>query len=243
MRFIILAVLSYVMIVPVSGQLSKTIKKAKKEVNKASKVLGSGDLSADEIGAGLKEALLKGAQNGSDKAAAVDGFFKNPEIKIPFPKDAKKVATSLKKIGMQDEVRKFVKTLNRSAEMAAGEAKPIFVDAIKEMSIKDAVGILNGEDQQGATNYLKSSSSEKLTKKISPIITKALQATDATKYYKELITAYNNLPMVQKKNADLGEYATQKTLDGLFFLVGEEEKQIRNNPAARTSDLLKKVFN
>ena len=205
--------------------------------------IGSGELSKDEIAMGLKEVLVKGAQSGLDKASAVDGFLKNPKIKIPFPKDARKVASSLKKIGMENEVKKFVRTLNRSAEMAAGEVKPVFVDAIKDMSIKDAVGILYGQDQQGATNYLKGSSSERLTQSIGPIISKALDATDATKYYKELIKAYNGLPFVKKKNADLDEYATQKTLDGLFFLVGEEEKKIRKNPSARTSDLLRKVFN
>ena len=153
------------------------------------------------------------------------------------------MADALKRIGMEKEVKRFVKTLNRSAEMAASEAKPIFVDAIKEMSVKDAWGILNGADKQGATNYLKESSSDKLTKKINPIISKSLDATDATRYYKDLIKRYNKLPFVTKKNADLNEYATQKTLDGLFFLVGEEEAKIRDNPAARTSDLLKKVFN
>ncbi len=229
------------MVVPASAQLKKSIKKVKKELSDIK--LSKEELSKDEVVAGLKEALVKGAEEGSNKASEVDGFLKNPEIKIPFPKDTRKVADALTKIGMEKEVNKFVKTLNRSAELAAGEAKPIFVDAIKEMSVIDAWGILNGEDKQGATNYLKNSSSERLTERISPIVSKALDSTEATKYYRKLIKRYNKLPFVTKKNADLSEYATQKTLDGLFFLVGQEEMKIRDNPAARTSDLLMKVFN
>lgn len=231
------------LLTPASGQIGKSLKKIKKEIDKGKEVLGEGGLSQEEVVAGLKEALTKGAKTGSDKASEVDGFLRNPSIKIPFPKEAKMVADALKKIGMEKEVEKFVETLNKSAEMAAREAKPIFVDAIKEMSVKDAWGILNGKDKQGATNYLKESSSDKLAKKINPIISKSLDATGATRYYKDLIERYNKLPFVTKKKTDLNEYATQKTLDGLFFLVGEEEEKIRDNPAARTSALLKKVFN
>jgi len=224
------------LLAPASAQINEAFKKVTREI-------GRTDLSAEDIGAGLKEALLKGVKNGSDKAAAVDGFFRNPAIKIPFPRDAKKAADALKNIGMEKEIKNFVKTLNRSAEMAAGEAKPIFVDAIKEMSIEDAWGILNGNDNQGATNYLKESTSDKLFEKMSPIVSRALESTDATKYYRDLIKRYNKIPFVKKKNADLSEYATQKTLDGLFYLVGEEEEKIRENPAARTSDILRRVFN
>ena len=241
MRPIILILLSCFLLPPVSGQLNKTLKKAKKA--KIEKKMDSGSLSKDEVSAGLKEALLIGAEKGVERASTIDGFLKNPLIKIPFPEDAKKVASSLQKIGMEKEVKKFVRTLNRSAEMAAREANPIFIEAIKEMSIKDAVNILKDEDKQGATNYLKASSTEKLTKRIKPIISKALDSTDATKYYKELMKAFNRLPMMKKKSTDLDAYATQKTLDGLFFLVGAEEKNIRENPRARTSDLLKEVFN
>jgi hypothetical protein len=108
--------------------------------------------------------------------------------------------------------------------------------------MKDAWGILNGEDQQGATNYLKESTSDELTNKIMPIMEAALSTTQATKYYDDLISAYNKLPLVEKRDPDLSGYATQKTLDGLFHLVGKEELKIRQDPAARTTDLLKKVF-
>ncbi|MCP4456806.1 MAG: DUF4197 domain-containing protein, partial [Cytophagales bacterium] len=242
MRSLFLLITTCCLVVSTSGQISKTLKKAQDEVDKVKEESGVGGLSKEEIVAGLKEALVKGARKGSDKASKVDGFLKNPDIKIPFPKDAKKVAVALEKIGMEKDVERFVKTLNRSAEMAAAEVKPIFVDAIKVMSVNDAVGILNGEDKRGATNYLKNSSSNELRERIGPLISKTLDETDATKYYKALIKKYNKLPFVTKKNANLDEYATQKTLDGLFFLVGAEEEKIRDNPAARTSDLLKKVF-
>jgi len=242
MRLIILLVLSVGILDSSSGQINQKLKNLKKEVSEVKKVTAGSGLSGDEISSGLKEALLKGVKKGSDKASEVDGFLKNPAIKIPFPKDARKVADALKRLGMEKEVKRFVKTLNRSAEMAAKEAKPIFVDAIKEMSIEDAWSVLNGEDKQGATNYLKNSTSEKLTKKITPIVTSSLEKTSATKYYKDLIERYNKLPMVKKKDPDLTAYATRKTLNGLFYLVGEEEAKIRNNPAERTTDVLKKVF-
>jgi hypothetical protein len=127
--------------------------------------------------------------------------------------------------------------------LAAKEAKPIFVAAVKGMTINDAWSILNGEDKQGATNYLRKSTSDELAKKFTPIIESALSATKATNYYSDLISAYNKLPMVEKRNPDLVDYATQKTMDGLFTLIGKEELKIREDPAARTSDILVKVFN
>lgn len=211
-------------------------------VNKAGDILKDGKLSEEDISAGLKEALVKGVTKGSDQASALDGFYGNPEIKIPFPSHARKVAKSLKKIGMQKEVDRFVETLNRGAEQAAQEAKPIFMAAVKKMTIEDAVKILNGSDKLGATNYLKRATSTELTEAFQPIISKSLESTNATKYYGELIKRYNKLPFVKKQNANLEAYATQKTLDGLFHLIGKEEKLIRENPGERTSDLLKKVF-
>lgn len=208
----------------------------------AEDIITDGKLSPEDISAGLKEALVKGVTTGSDEASKLDGFYKNPKIKIPFPKEAKKMAKTLKKIGLKKEVNRFVMTLNRGAESAAKEAKPVFLAAVKSMTIEDAVSILNGSDKQGATNYLKKSTSEELTAKFKPIISKSLESTHATKYYGDLVKRYNKLPMVKKQNADLEAYATQKTLDGLFYLIGQEELKIRENPAERTSDLLKKVF-
>ncbi len=202
---------------------------------------GTGQLSKEEVGAGLKEALTKGASNGSDLASQVDGYFKNPEIRIPFPPEVKNVETRLRQIGMGGEVDKFVLALNRAAEDAAKEAKPIFVSAIKQMTIQDAFSILKGE-QDAATRYLKRTTSDQLTQAFQPIIQNSLSKVNATQYYHNLISAYNKIPLVKKVNPDLEAYATQKALDGLFVMVAKEEKAIRQNPQARTSELLKKVF-
>jgi hypothetical protein len=144
-------------------------------------------------------------------------------------------------MGMGDQVDKFVLALNRGAEDAAKEAKPIFVTAIKQMTIQDAWSILKGEDDS-ATQYLKRTTTSHLTEKFKPVIQKSLEKTNATKYYKDLVTTYNKIPMVQKVNPNLDDYATEKAISGLFVMVAKEEKSIRDNPTARTTELLKKVF-
>ena len=212
--------------------------KLKKSVNKA---LGNDKLTTEEVAKGLKEALVKGTGKGTDKASKQDGYFKNPVIKILFPPDAQKVEKKLRAIGMSKEVDRFILSLNRAAEKAAKEAKPIFVSAIKSMTIKDAWGILKGEDD-AATQYLDRTTSKQLFNKFNPIIKRSLDEVNATKYYGDLISAYNKIPLVEKKDPDLDRYATNKSIDGLFTLIAQEEKNIRNNPGARTTDLLKKVF-
>jgi hypothetical protein len=142
---------------------------------------------------------------------------------------------------MGGEVDKFILALNRGAEDAAKEAKPIFVSAIKQMTIQDAWGILKGE-KDAATQYLKKTTTAQLTEKFKPIIKQSLERTNATKYYTNLVNAYNKLPLVEKVNPNLDDYATAKGIDGLFVMVAKEEKLIRDDPAARTSDLLKRVF-
>jgi Protein of unknown function (DUF4197) len=198
-------------------------------------------LSAKEVASGLKEALTKGVSKGSDEVSKQDGYLKNPEIKIPFPPEVKQVESTLRKIGMDEQVDKFIVSLNRAAEDAAKEAKPIFVSAIKQMTIEDAWSILKGEDD-AATKYLNKTTSSQLKDKFKPIIKASLDKVNATKYYKELITAYNKVPMVKKVNPDLDQYATDKATDGLFVMIAKEEKNIRENPGARTTELLKKVF-
>jgi hypothetical protein len=202
---------------------------------------GKGQLSADEVGAGLKEALIKGASKGADIVSQADGYFKNAEIKIPFPAEVKNVETKLRQLGMGAEVDKFVLALNRAAEDAAGEAKPIFVSAIKQLTIQDAFSILKGE-QDAATQYLKRTTSGQLTDAFKPIIQSSLTKVNATQYYRNLVTTYNKIPLVKKVNPDLDDYATAKALDGLFVMVAKEEQAIRQDPQARTSDLLRKVF-
>ncbi len=211
-----------------------------KIINDVSKGM-QGGLSQDEIAAGLKEALQVGINIGADKASVTDGFFKNSRIKIPFPEDVKRVETTLRNIGLGNEVDKFVLALNRGAEEAAKEAKPIFISAIRQMTITDALNILKGE-KDAATQFLKRTTSAQLTSAFQPSIVKALEKTQASRYYTDLANTYNKVPFVTKVNPDLEGYATQKAIDGLFILVADEEAKIRENPLARTTDLLKRVF-
>lgn len=203
-------------------------------------VLGDG-LTADQVAAGLKEALSKGVTKGAQEASKTDGFFKNPKLKIPMPQEMQNVERTLRQIGMGDEVDKFILTLNRGAENAAKEAAPIFLSAIRSMTIQDAWGILKGNDN-AATQYLERTTSAVLKEKFMPVIQEALQKVNATKYYGDIVNNYNRIPGVNKLNPDLNEYATEKAIEGLFVLVAEEEANIRKNPSARTTELLKKVF-
>ena len=209
------------------------------EVNKALEL--EQPLSTAEVGEGLKEALIKGISTGSDLASQLDGYFKNPEIKIPFPPEAKKVEDKLRQLGFDKDVDRFIMTLNRGAEEAAKEAKPIFIAAIKSMTIQDAWGILRGEED-AATQYLKRTTSSQLKEKFMPVIRNALSKVNATKYYGDIVNTYNQIPFVQDVNPNLDEYATDRAMEGLFILIAKEEKAIRQNPAARTTDLLKRVF-
>lgn len=218
-----------------SAQINQTIG----EVNKA---IGSEQpLTTSEVGAGLKEALINGISKGSDQVSQLDGYFKNPEIKIPFPPEVKKVENTLRDIGLGGEVDKFIMTLNRGAEDAAKEAKPIFISAIKSMTIEDAWAILKGNDN-AATEYLKKTTSGQLKEKFKSVIQASLNKVNATKYYGDLVTRYNKIPLVNKVNPNLDDYATDKAIEGLFLMIAKEEKNIRQDPVARTTELLKKVF-
>ncbi len=203
--------------------------------------LETDELTTDQVISGLKEALIKGANVSTSKASQANGFFGNPAIKIPFPPDVQKVEDKLRSLGLGGEVDKFVKTLNEGAEQAAKEAAPIFINAIRGMSVQDAWGILKGEDN-AATQYLKANTSADLKAKFLPVIKKALDNTNATKYYGDLITTYNKIPFVDDVNPNLEDYATERALQGLFSLVADQEKAIRQDPVQRTTDLLKKVF-
>lgn len=210
-------------------------------LKKLKKTIGGESLSSEEVSAGLKEALTKGVTTGSDLVSQADGYFKNAEIKIPFPPETQQVDKRLRQMGLGAEVDKFVLSLNRAAEDAAKEAKPIFVSAIKQMTIKDAMSILRGEDD-AATQYLNRTTSAQLKERFLPVIRVSLEKVNATKYYSDLVSTYNKVPMVQKVNPDLDDYATDKAIAGLFVMIAKEEINIRKNPMARTSELLKKVF-
>lgn len=218
-----------------TAQLTKTI-------NDANEILGtSSQPTTAEVADGLKEALVNGISKGADLVSKTDGYFGNPEIKIPFPPDVKKVEDRLRQVGLGDQVDRFVMTLNRGAEEAAKEAKPIFVSAIRSMTIQDAWGILRGEDD-AATQYLMRTTSPQLKEKFLPVIQRSLNTVNATKYYSDLVNTYNKFPLVEKVNPDLDAYATDKAIEGLFLMIAKEEKNIRENPAARTTELLRKVF-
>lgn len=160
---------------------------------------------------------------------------------IPFPPDVKKVEDKLRQIGLGNQVDRFVMTLNRGAEDAAAQAKPIFVNAVRAMTIEDAWAILKGEPD-AATQYLKRTTSGQLREKFKPVIQQSLDKVEATKYYGDVINTYNKIPFVEKVNPDLNAYATEMAMQGLFSMIAVEEKKIRENPVERTTELLKKVF-
>ncbi len=218
-----------------TAQLNQAISDANKMIG------GEQPLTANEVGEGLKEALIKGISTGSDLVSKTDGYFKNPEIKIPFPPDVKRVEDRLRQIGLGSEVDKFIVTLNRGAEDAAKEAKPIFIAAIKQMTIDDAWAILKGEPD-AATQFLKRTTSTQLKAKFQPVVQASLDKVNATKYYGDIVTRYNSIPMVQKVNPDLNDYATEMAMQGLFTMIAREEKNIRQDPVARTTELLRRVF-
>jgi len=201
-------------------------------------------LTNDEVIAGLKEALTVGINKGSGLASAVDGFNKNPAIKLPFPPDAQKVKDKAIDLGLQNKVDAFELTLNRAAEEASKEAGPIFVQAIKDMSIGDGFAILKGEDN-AATNYLRDKTTNKLVSAFSPKVKEAIDKVQLTKYWTPLTKAYNQANILTggaDVNTDLNAYVTERAIKGLFMLVEKEEKNIRKDPLARATDILKKVF-
>ena len=190
---------------------------------------------------GIREALVNGTGESVRVVSVLNGYWGNAEIKIPFPPDAQEMESKLRTIGMGKKVDEFNESMNRAAEKAATEAKPIFVTAIKGMTVKDAINIVKGENN-AATVYLKNTTSPQLIGKFQPIIKTSLDNVSATKYWNDLITAYNKIPLVKKMNPNLSEYVTQKAIDGLFIMIAKEELKIRKDPMARTSDLLKRVF-
>ncbi|HWB27737.1 MAG TPA: DUF4197 domain-containing protein [Chitinophagaceae bacterium] len=199
-----------------------------------------GGLTTDEIVSGLKQALTVGTQNGTSRLSAVDGFFADAAVKILMPPEAQKVENTLRNVGLGSVVDKAILSMNRAAEDAAKSATPIFVNAIKQMTISDAIGILKGGDF-AATDYFKQKTTAALTEAFRPVISKSLDKVDATRYWKDVFTVYNRFSS-NPVNTDLSAYVTGKAIDGIFYQVGIEEQKIRKDPAARVTDLLKKVF-
>lgn len=199
------------------------------------------NLSTNEIAAGLKEALNIGVQKGTAQLSTADGFFKNAAVKILLPNEALKAEKTLRDMGLGIQVDEAILSMNRAAEDAAKTASSIFITAIKQMSIQDAVGILTGGDS-AATTYLKQKTNASLTNAFSPIIKQSLAKVDATKYWNIAFFNYNKIPFVKKINTDLTAYVTEKALSGIFYQVAQEEQKIRQNPLAQTTNLLKKTF-
>lgn len=212
------------------------LKDAKKFLNSKNKGLTEKD-AAD----GIKEALVNGTGQSVKVVSIQDGYWGNPEIKIPFPAEAQEMESKLRAIGMGKKVDEFNVSMNRAAEKAATEAKPIFVAAIKGMTVKDAINIVKGADN-AATMYLKNATTPELIEKFQPVIKTSLDNVNATKYWTDLITMYNKIPLVKKMNPNLSDYVTRKAIDGLFIMIAKEELKIRKDPMARTTELLRKVF-
>lgn len=213
---------------------------------KLPKVLSKGTsaagVSEGEAGQGIKEALTQGVTNAVLNLNKTDGFFGSDIYKMLLPPDAVKIEKTLRSAGMGAQVDKAVLAINRGAEDAVAFAKPIFVDAIKEMTITDALKLVSG-GKDAATQYFKEKTTAKLIAAFTPSVKSSLEKVDATKYYGDIVTTYNNFPTTFKKiNPDLTSFVVGKAVDALFDQVAKEEANIRANPLARGSDILKKVF-
>lgn len=201
----------------------------------------NGTISNADIAAGLREALSTGVDKQVSKLTLKDGFFKNDLVKILLPEELQKVDKTLRNIGLSNLADEGLKVLNRAAEDAVKEATPIFIDAVKGITFNDAKNILMGADN-AATNYLKTTTSNALYDKFSPVIESSFKKVGADVIWTNLITKYNSIPLVNKVNPDLTDYTTQEALKGVYTMISIEEKAIRTNISSRTSSLLKRVF-
>jgi hypothetical protein len=233
-RTIIVSMFILLTAFPASAQLDKLLKS-----------LGGGEkgggLSDVKIGSGLKEALKIGTENAVTLTGKTDGYFLNQAVKILMPEKLHTLEKGLRAVGYGQKLDEFVLSMNRAAEKAAPFAKQIFWDAIGEMTFEDARKILSG-NETAATEYFKGKTTDKLTVVFKPIVNKSMNEVGVTHQYNELVGYYEKIPFVKKETFDLDHYVVTKALDGLFHMVGEEEKKIRKNPTARTTDLLKEVF-
>ena len=203
---------------------------------------GTSSLSNDQIVAGLKEALSVGTEKAVSLLGQDGGFLNDPQVKIPLPKALKTVAKGLKAVGKEELADEFVSTMNTAAEQAVPQTVSIFSEAIKEMTLEDAKGILNGGDT-AATDYFRKHSTDKLSAAILPIVKDATASAGVTASYKNMTDNLGFLNSLSGTDAlDLDSYVTDKAIDGLFTKLAIEEKLIRENPMARTTDLLKTVF-
>jgi hypothetical protein len=204
-------------------------------------ILKGQELSESRIIEGLKEALQIGTTKAVQKVSLLDGYFKNPRIHIPLPEQVQKVEKLLRTMGLGAKVDAFELSMNRAAERAAPEAKSLFIDAIKQMTFSDARKILQGRENE-ATLYFEDKTRDRLYELFEPLVHSAMSEVGVTRSYQELDAKVRTIPFAEKLSFDLDDYVTNKGLDGLFFMVAEEERKIREDPAARVTDLLKEVF-
>lgn len=201
----------------------------------------SAPLSQAEVANGLREALSVGIRNAVAQTSAENGFWGNQALRIPWPQDAQRVKSALEGIGMSSLTQQFEEAMNHAAEDASAKATDIFVNAITQMTITDAMGILRGEND-AATAYLRRTTETQLTNEFRPVIDRAMGDGQVTQLWSQITTRYNQIPFVQPVQTDLTGYITDYALDGLFKLVAQEEAAIRENPSARVTDLLRRVF-
>ncbi|MBC7963112.1 MAG: DUF4197 domain-containing protein [Steroidobacteraceae bacterium] len=201
----------------------------------------SGALDEDTIVRGLKEALATGTERAVKSVGRTDGYYGNQAIRILMPEKIRNVADVLGKIGFRKEVDDFVLSMNRAAEKAAPKAADYFVSALKEMSFDDAGKILKGGDT-AATEYFRRKTGDQIFSAFKPIVSASMDEVGASRSYKQMIQIYESVPFVPTAELDLDRYVTAKSVEGLFQMLGEEEKKIRTNPAARATELLRKVF-
>jgi hypothetical protein len=203
----------------------------------------TGTPSTIEMISGIRQALELGTDKSVSQLSGLNGFFGNAAVKLLFPPEAQKAENTLRKLGFNKLCDDVILSLNRAAEDAAGKAKPIFVSAIKQMTLQDVTDILLGGSKDAATNYFKRVTTSQLTEQFKPVIHTSLSKVGATRYYSQLATQYNKIPLTfNKLNPDLDGYVTQKAIDGLFYRIALEELSIRSNLSARTTPLLQKVF-
>lgn len=238
-RIVLIIAVSFVSLFS-QAQIGKTILNKGKEIA-SGQPAGQTSLTKEEVVAGLKEALTRGAKTSSESASLADGFYKNTLIFIPWPPEAQNMREKLIKLGMEKKVVEFEQSMNRAAEEAAKDAYNIFANAITDMSVADAFGILNGGDT-AATHYLRETTTTPLTAKFAPIVKAAMEKVQVTAYWTPLVNTYNKIPGVTKQNPDLEAYVTARAINGLMVLISQQEAKIRKDPAAQVSDLLKKVF-
>jgi hypothetical protein len=211
------------------------------DVNRFIQGASQATLTNEDVGNGLRDALVKGISVGADQAARENGFFGNDLIRIALPEELRRLESTMRQFGLGAEVDRVLLTINRGAESAAKEAKPIFINAIRQLTIQDAFAVLRG-DQDAATQFLRRTTTEQLTVLFEPKVQESLNEVGATRHYTDLVNAYNAIPTTRKINPDLNAYVTEMAIDGLFKLIALEELKIRENPAERTTAIMRRVF-